>query len=101
MVSLTAAKTRRMLVVSVACVRLANCQQQEKVKWTSDLLRVEIEIRSVDLVESPQQVFRSSVHVVAARVVWKIIAERGSCELDLEQIHLVKEQDDAGPHKPS
>ncbi len=69
--------------------------------WTSDSLRVEIKIRSVYLVESPQQVFRSSVHVVAAGVVWKVIAERGSCELDFEQIDFVEEQDDTGPHKPS
>ena len=66
-VSLTAAKTSRMFDVSVACVRLRWLVL--KVRVISDikiLLRVEVEMRTIDLIESPEQVFRGAVDIVAA-----------------------------------
>jgi len=78
MVSFTAAKTSRIFVVSVACVRLrAQSANDSSCKKTNAIsLRVEVELSSVDLVEPPEQVFGRSVHVVAARIVWKIVPER-------------------------
>ena len=75
MVSLTAAKTSRIFDVSVACVRLAGLAL---VLYTKEeiLLRVEVEMCSVDLVESPEEVFRSSVDIIATRVIREVVAER-------------------------
>jgi len=39
------------------------------------VLRVEVEMGSVDLVEPPQQVLGGLVHVIAARVVGKVVAQ--------------------------
>lgn len=66
-VSFTAAKTRRIFDVSVACVRLRRIstvgrQETEDI----DSLRVKIEMRSVDLVEPPEQILRGTIHVVSA-----------------------------------
>lgn len=55
---------------------------------------------AVDLVESPKQILGCAVYIIAARVIWKVVAERRSRELRLEQIDLVQEEDDAGPHEP-
>ncbi len=76
MVSLTAAKTRRMLVVSVAWVRLALGERDEQKRDAGSVLRVEVEICTVDLIESPEQVLGRSVHIIATRVVGEIVAER-------------------------
>jgi hypothetical protein len=56
---------------------------------------------SIDLIESPEQVFGCTVDIVAARVVREVVAKRGSRKLRLEEIDLVEEQDDTSPHKPS
>jgi len=56
---------------------------------------------TVDLVESPQEVFCSSIHIIASRVVGKVIDQRRFAELLSEQINLVEEEDDARSHKPS
>ena len=39
------------------------------------LLWIEIEMSAIDLVESPEQVFRCTIDIIAARVIWKVIAE--------------------------
>jgi hypothetical protein len=100
-VSLTAAKTRRMLVVSVAWVRLMLGQRWQIIKYSDHSLRVEVEVGSIDLVEPPQEIFGSSVYVIAARIIWKVIAERRASKLDFEEVDLVEEQYDTGPHEPS
>lgn len=41
----------------------------------TDLLRIKVKMRPVDLVEPPQQIFRRSIHIVAARIVGKIIPQ--------------------------
>ena len=100
MVSLTAAKTKRILVVSVAWVRLTFGKQRDQKRDAGSVLRVEVEICTVDLIESPEQVLGRSVHIIATRVIGEIVAERRSRKLELEEIDLVQEQDDAGPHEP-
>lgn len=53
-VSFTAAKTRRIFVVSVAWVRLELYQLTRRDGgWSLYLLGIEIEVGSIDLVESP------------------------------------------------
>jgi hypothetical protein len=91
-----------MFDVSVACVRLRWLVL--KVRVISDikiLLRVEVEMRTIDLIESPEQVFRGAVDIVAARGVRKVVAQWRSRELRFEEVDLVEEQDDTGPHEPS
>lgn len=70
-------------------MRLMNGQQGEAIGYPDDSLRVKVEVGPVDLVKPPEQVFRSSVDVVTARVVGEIIAQRRSCKLELEEIDLV------------
>lgn len=41
----------------------------------TDLLRIKVKVRPVDLVEPPQQIFRCSIHIVAARIVGEIIPQ--------------------------
>jgi hypothetical protein len=65
------------------------------------LLRIQIKVCAVDLVESPEQVLCSTIDIVAARVVREVVAQRRSRKLRLEEIDFVKEQDDAGSHEPS
>ena len=54
----------------------------------------------IHLIESPQQVLRSAVDIVPARVVWKVVAKWRSRQLRFEQVDLVEEQDDTSPHEP-
>ena len=56
---------------------------------------------AIDLVKTPEQVFGRAVDVVAAGVVGKVVSERGSTEFLFEEIDLVEEEDDAGPHEPA
>lgn len=65
------------------------------------LLRVEIKMCSVHLVEPPQEIFGRSVDIVTSGIVWEIICKRRPTELLLEQIHLIQEEDDACSHEPS
>ena len=81
MVSLTAAKTNRMLVVSVAWVRLQTHNMIRGVLgmgrnglW-KNLLRIKIQVCSVHLIETPKKILSCAVHVVAARVVWEVVAQ--------------------------
>lgn len=66
-VSLTAANTKRMFDVSVACVKLGSiCQQL--ITWESApicLLRIQVQVRPVHLVEPPEQVLGRLVDIVA------------------------------------
>ena len=64
-VSFTAAKTRRIFEVSVACVRLDNRQQSIMCGVECiNLLWIEIQVCSVHLVKAPEKIFRRTVHVV-------------------------------------
>jgi hypothetical protein len=65
------------------------------------LLWVEIQVCAIHLVESPEKILGRSVYIVAARVIWEVVAQRGARELLSEEIDLVQEEDDACPHKPS
>lgn len=40
------------------------------------ILRVQIEMRPIDLVEPPEQVFGGAVYVVAPRIVGEVVAQR-------------------------
>lgn len=73
MVSLTAAKTNRMFDVSVACVRLGYVSQCESPRRGLCLLGVQIQVCTIDLVESPQEILRCSIDIVATGVVRKVI----------------------------
>lgn len=103
MVSFTAANTRRILVVSVAWVRLRKKKlalQNTVCDWVS-LLRVQVEVGSVDLVEPPEEIFGGAVDIVASRIIREIVAQRRSAEFLAEQIDLVEEQNDTRAHEPS
>ena len=79
MVSFTAAKTRRIFDVSVACVRLDRHQllrSDARTRHRFNLLRIKVQVRTINLIESPQQILRRSIDIVAARVVREVVAER-------------------------
>lgn len=65
-VSFTAAKTSRMLEVSVACVRLMRSMTAMYDGGMCDLLGIEVEMSAVNLVKPPKQVLRRTVYVVSA-----------------------------------
>lgn len=89
MVSLTAANTSRMLDVSVACVRLTVLAIGRRGTKGSCVLGIQVQVCTVDLIESPQQVLGSAIYVVATGIIWKVVAEGRSRQLGLEQIDLV------------
>ena len=64
-------------------------------------LRKEGKVCAVDLVKAPEQVFGRAVDVVAAGIVGEVVGQRGSTEFLFEEINLVEEEDDAGPHEPA
>jgi len=64
------------------------------------LLRVEIEMCAIDLVESPEQVFGCAVDVVTARVVREVVHQRRLAQLLSEQVDFVEKQDDTRAHEP-
>ena len=68
---------------------------------TMVLLRVEIKMCSVHLIEPPQEIFGRPVNIITTGVVREVVPERRPAELSLEEIHLVQEEDDACPHEPS
>jgi hypothetical protein len=45
----------------------------------ADILRIQVEMCAIDLVESPEQVLGGAVDIVAARVVGEVVAQRRSC----------------------
>jgi len=74
-VSFTAAKTSRMFDVSVACVRL-HLLAENTAPWAGvDILWIEVEMRSVHLVKSPEQIFGGAVYVVASGIIGKVVSE--------------------------
>ena len=64
-------------------------------------LRVEIEMCPVHLVEPPEQIFCSAIHVVTTRVIGEVVGQRRLAQLLPEQIDFVEEKDDRRSHKPS
>jgi hypothetical protein len=70
-------------------------------KKKKNSLGIKIEISAIDLIEAPEQILGRAVDVVAAGVVGKVVVERGARELELEEIDLVEEEDDAGAHEPA
>lgn len=56
---------------------------------------------SVDLVESPEEIFGGPVDIVASGIVREIVAQRRPAEFLAEQIDLVEEQNDTRAHEPS
>lgn len=65
------------------------------------LLWVEVQVGTIDLVETPENVLDGSLRVVAAGIVGKIMAERRAREFLSEEIDFVEEKDDAGSQEPS
>lgn len=53
------------------------------------LLWVEIQVCAVHLIESPKKILGCSVYIVAARVVWEVVAQWGTGELFSEKVDLV------------
>jgi hypothetical protein len=74
-VSFTAAKTRRIFDVSVACVRLQLLAKKVAPWGSIDILWVEVEMRSIHLVKSPEQIFGGAIHIVASGIVRKVVSK--------------------------
>jgi hypothetical protein len=76
MVSLTAAKTSRIFDVSVACVRLHQTLSRSirKYRYMKHLLRIQVQMRPVHLVEAPEEILCSSVDIVSSRIIWEVVA---------------------------
>ncbi len=58
-------------------------------------------MRSINLIESPEQVFRSSTDVVASCVVLEVLSKRRPPQLLLEEVNFIQEKNNASPHKPA
>lgn len=58
-------------------------------------------MRPVHLIEPPEQVLRSAIDIVAARIVGEVIAQWGTRQLLAEEIDFVQEENDACPHEPA
>lgn len=67
---------------------------------TGHLLWIEIEVRSIDLVKPPEQILGRAIHVITARIVGEVIAQRRTRKLLAEQVDFVQEQDDTSSLKP-
>jgi hypothetical protein len=57
-----------------------------------DQLRVEVEMRAVDVLEALQYIFHSLVRIAAPRIAWEIVAKWVSGELFLEEFESVEEE---------
>lgn len=97
-----------MLEVSVAWVRLESCQslgfgmyRVYRGRGQERLLRIQVEVRPIDLVETPQQIFRRAIDIVAARIIRKIISQRRPAQFLFEQVNFVEKEDNAGAHEPA
>jgi hypothetical protein len=66
-----------------------------------DLLRIEIEVSPINLVESPEKIFCSTVNIIAARIIREVIAQRGSAKLRFKQVDFVQEENDTRSHEPT
>ena len=73
-------------------------QQEEQ---SRHLLRIQIQMRPVDLIKSPQQILRGAIDVIATTVVGEITSQWTSFELPFEQIDLIQEQDYGCAHEPA
>jgi hypothetical protein len=102
MVSLTAANTSRMFVVSVAWVKLDERQQIifPIIQRRDFSLWVKIELSAIDLIETPQQVLGRLVDITTSGIVREVIAEWRPRQFVFEQIHFVQEQNDASSREP-
>ena len=67
----------------------------------ADLLWVEIQVCSIHLVEAPEEIFRRTVHVFSARVIWDVLYQGRLFQFLSEEIDFVEEQDDGCSHEPS
>ena len=67
------------------------------------IVRVDLLCRRalVEADETVEEVVARGVVAVAADVVREVVAERGVRELRGEQVDLVEEEDDRGPHEPA
>lgn len=65
------------------------------------ILRIQVEVGPVDLIESPQKVLGGTVDIVSTRVIGEVVGQRTSCKFDFEQIHLVEEEDDTRSDEPT
>lgn len=57
-------------------------------------------MRPIDLIETPQQIFRGSIDIVATGIIGEIISQRRPAQFLLEQINFVEKEDNAGAHEP-
>ncbi len=69
--------------------------------WPVNSLWVEVELCSVHLVESPEQILGCPVDIVATRVIREVVSQWRPTQLLFEEIDLVEEQNYAGSHEPS
>ena len=56
---------------------------------------------AVHLVEAPEQVFGSTVHVFSTRVIGEVLYQRRLLQLLSEEINFVEEEDNRCSHEPS
>jgi len=75
---------------------------QPYVRRVSHLNEVGIEIymSTIHLIESPKQILRGPVHVIASGIVREVIAQRILVQLLLEAAGISQEQDDGSSHEP-
>lgn len=58
------------------------------------VLRIQIQMRSINLIESPQEILCRAVDVVASRIVRKVLLQRRLRQLRSEEVDFVEEKDD-------
>lgn len=54
----------------------------------------------IDLVKPPEQILGRPIHVITARIVGEVVAQRRTRKLLAEQIDFVQEQDNTGALEP-
>ena len=55
----------------------------------ADVLRIEIQICSIDLIEPPQEIFCGPIYIVATFIIRKVVLKPRSTELCAKEVDLI------------